>query len=202
MDIEKYIKDNGVCLSENEAKCVIDTIKSIDDSDLLVFGVGNDSRLWIDANDGETLFIEDSLEWSNKIKEKNPDIKIVNFEYPRRIREWKTLLEDESQLDIPVPDVVSGKKWDIIFVDAPLGNLKPKKRGKKRVDPPGRMYSIYMAFKLVKDGGYVLVHDCCRKIEIAFSDKFLKEKNLVEELTGGYKAGIGVLRKYKIGGRL
>jgi len=57
--------------------------------------------------------------------------------------------------------------------------LNELKRGKKRVDPPGRMYSIYMASKLVKDGGYVLVHDCCREIEIAFSDKFLKEKNLL-----------------------
>jgi glucuronoxylan 4-O-methyltransferase len=197
-DIAKYIKDNGVCLFEHEAKCIYDTINSVENSNLLIFGVGNDSRLWIGTNDGETLFIEDDLEWSNKIREENPSINLVQFEYPRRIKEWRSLLDDESQLDIPIPEEVSSKKWDIIFVDGPLGNYNPKKTYLEGKEPCGRMYSLYMASKLVKSGGYVLVHDCCRDIEIAYSDKFLKNENLVEELKGGYRAGKGVLRKYKM----
>jgi glucuronoxylan 4-O-methyltransferase len=198
LDIDKYLSENQVCLSKKEVKCVLDTINSVKDSNLLVFGVGNDSRIWIEANDGETLFIEDSLEWSNKIRELNPRIKIVQFEYPKRIREWRYLLEKESELEIEFPSLVSGKQWDIIFVDAPLGNYDPKKDYRDGLEPSGRMYSIYAASKLVKDGGYVLVHDCCRDIEIAYSDRFLKSSNLEQELRGGYRGGKGVLRKYRI----
>jgi hypothetical protein len=198
LDIDKYLSENQVCLSKREVECILGTINSIEGSDLLVFGVGNDSKIWIESNDGEVLFIEDSLEWSNKIKETNPGINIVQFEYPKRIREWKYLLENESELNIEFPPSVSERQWDIVFVDAPLGNYNPKRNYEDGSEPSGRMYSIYMASKLVKDGGYVLVHDCCRDIEIAYSNKFLKPSNLEQELKGGYRGGKGVLRKYRI----
>ena len=190
--VKEYVNKNAICMSIGEASLIAETILSRKNSDLLIFGVGNDSSLWIDLNDGETAFIEDSYEWITTVKKKTPDINVFHIDYPRRIEEWEYLLEHTEELKIPIPQLISCKKWDIIFVDAPLGNYK-----KNNKNVPGRMYSIYMASKLIADDGIILVHDCSRKIENAYSNKFIGKKYLENEIVkGSYKGG--VLRKYVI----
>lgn len=198
MNIDQYIKNNNVCLFKHEIEVIEDAIRAVPNCKFLVFGVGFDSELWITINiGGETVFIEDNSFWYNKIKYLRPDIKIFLVEYPQRIQEWKTLLDKPDQLRISLPSDIMMKKWDVIFVDGPLGNYGyDSNLYSKKNQPPGRMYSIYMSSQLAKEGGHILVHDCCREIENVYSNKFLKKDNLILEVTGGYRAGKGVLRKY------
>ena len=71
-----------------------------------------------------------------------------------------------------LPKEIAQNKWDIIFVDAPEGWSDEK---------PGRMKSIYTAAKLasLSKDCIVFVHDCDRKVEDVYSNRFLKEENLI-----------------------
>ena len=72
-----------------------------------------------------------------------------------------------------LPEQVTQSRWDVILVDGPAGYTD---------ENPGRMQSIYTASKLIKKGGYVFVHDCHRKVEQVYSDKYLLRKNFVPHI--------------------
>ena len=55
------------------------------------------------------------------------------------------------------------------------------------------MKSIYMASKLIKNGGDVFVHDAHGEIQNAYCKKYLLDKNFISEVSG-----FSTLRHYKI----
>ena len=146
----------------------------------LVFGLGNDTKIWSTINKGKTVFLEDLDEWYEKIIKKNPKIIVYKVKYYTKREDWKKLLKNPEKLMMKLPKEVLDTKWDVILVDAPRG----WKDGQ-----PGRMQSIYTTSKLMKNG-HVFVHDCDREVEAYYSNKFLKKKNFVKEVKG--------LRHYKI----
>ena len=169
-------KLRGIQMNTEELHSIISVIEKIKPCNLLVFGVGNDSSLWIRKNsEGRTAFIEDSLPWFNKIKSRNKGMEAYVVDYGTIRTQWKELLNKPKKLWPDMPKYITKTKWDVVIVDAPAG---------WQDDKPGRMKSIYVASRLIKKHGHVFVHDCGRVIEKTYSNKFLKKRNLYEEICG------------------
>ncbi|KQC09377.1 MAG: hypothetical protein APR62_02610 [Smithella sp. SDB] len=179
-------KLNGIQLSTLQIKVICKTIKRKTPCKLLVFGLGNDSSFWTSLNrKGITVFLEDNKEWFQKITEKSKKIKAFLVNYETQRKDWKTMLKNESLLEMTLPDDVEKEAWDVILVDAPAGWNN---------ENPGRMKSIFLSSKLIRNSGDIFVHDCDRKVEEIYCDKFLQKGNLKLEI----KAPIGFLRHYHI----
>jgi glucuronoxylan 4-O-methyltransferase len=174
--IENLVSKNPWQLSVNEYTAVAETILEKAPCNVLVFGVGRDSTLWMDCNrGGKTVFLEDNAFWLNEMQSSIPNLIAYQVEYNTKRSDWPTLLNKPDQLYMDLPADVLQTKWDVIFVDGPMGFAD---------DKPGRMKSIYMASLMAKQQPPtdVFVHDCNRVVEYTYCDKFLKNKNLVDEI--------------------
>ncbi|MEZ4381273.1 MAG: hypothetical protein R3A79_07980 [Nannocystaceae bacterium] len=156
----------------------------------LIFGVGRDSRLWLDANaGGETVFVEHERAWIAETRRQLPQARIVEVRYDTRARWWRLHLLRPRRLWMDdLPAALRATPWGVIFVDSPQGY---------RGHTPGRMKSIYSAAVMAKRTGRnghtdVLVHDCDRRIERVCADRFLGAENLAGEVDS--------LRHYRCGG--
>ena len=141
---------------------------------LLVFGLGEDSYLWSKINNnGITIFLEDSIEWITSINDGTLDVEHVI--YQTLVENQKEIGYDIEKLEILLPNRVTDLAYDFIIVDAPLGHQPPRP-----FKGPGRMSSIYMAFKLLKRGGVVVIDDMGRPIEKQYAFHYFGEENLVD----------------------
>jgi len=177
-EIRCLVKNNPHQLSEAEYRLIAETIIDKTPCNILVFGVGRDSRLWIDINrQGLTVFLEDNPIWLDRISLELPEINAYLVTYNTLRKQWKGLLNRniEAELLLELPKEILETKWDIIFVDAPEGWSDEK---------PGRMKSIFTAAKLAYISGNcdVFVHDCDRKVEANYCEKFLHSENLMSTL--------------------
>ncbi|HEV2853190.1 MAG TPA: hypothetical protein VHC97_10335 [Thermoanaerobaculia bacterium] len=167
--------DPNQCSAE-EYSYIANLIAERQGINLLVFGVGNDSGLWLLANQGgKTLFLENSTAWLNRVKQQLQTIEILQVQFRTRRSKWRELLEgDPSALLLDLPEEVMACAWDVIFVDAPMGFNDAC---------PGRMKSIYTASLLAGrlEGVDVIVHDCDREVESAYCERFLSGHWLVNE---------------------
>lgn len=160
-----------------------DTIRERAPGRVLVFGVGRDTPLWMDANrGGTTVFLENLPRWVEHTRREVPDAEVLHVEYDTRRFQWRWLLKRPERLMMDLPADVLDTPWDVVFVDAPKG---------KSWRSPGRMKSIYTASVLAKPGeGHVLVHDCNRKVERTYCDVHLADAELV--------AAVDDLRHYRM----
>lgn len=135
-------------------------------SNFLVFGTGFDSDYWRCVNDGGfTAFLEDDEEWIDDAKSD-----IYKIEYSTTRKQHAVLLQqfknkNYTNLELDVPMIIRQTKWDVILVDAPVGNSD---------DAPGRMQSIYTAQKLANPKTHVFVHDCNREVENIYTKTMFK----------------------------
>ncbi len=150
---------------------------------LLIFGVGRDSALWMNANaGGRTVFLESIPKWAAFARGATPGIDVRDISYGlwRRFM-WPLLRHAPSLLELRgLPDDVRNTAWDVILVDAPRGTTWRR---------PGRMRSVYTASVRSAKGADVFVHDCHRTVERESADQFLGEHNLV--------AQAGTMRHYR-----
>jgi glucuronoxylan 4-O-methyltransferase len=164
----------GIQLTAEQIAVILTHIRKRKGCNLLIFGLGNDSLLWLMANrQGQTIFIEDNPRWLNKVKSQYSEISALLVSYQTKLRDWKEFLDKPEQLELDLSPDILNTKWDIILVDAPAGYYKRA---------PGRMKSIYMASQLANEGGDIFVHDCHRKVEQIYCDTFLSPDNLVNEI--------------------
>ena len=177
--IDHLVKSNPNQLSILEYSLIANTVEEKGPCNMLVFGVGRDSLLWMDLNNGGlTVFLEDDSKWLNFAKMKLTNIQAYLVKYHTQRRDWKKILlsENRNLLEIEnLPEIITTTAWDIIFVDGPTGYDD---------NTPGRMKSIYTAAKLAQCSRNcsVFVHDCDREVEAVYSDTFLQNKNLQCEL--------------------
>lgn len=152
---------------------------------LLVFGCGNDSPLWLKANEsGRTLFVEHSATWAmraEKMAEREslprPDIRLVK--YKTRLDGWAADLLECGKLFMSDIDSI-GMDWDVTIVDGPTGCGR---------NSHGRLQSIYESAKRCASGGVVFVHDIKRQVERAAADALLvargfKERRITSNMSG------------------
>jgi glucuronoxylan 4-O-methyltransferase len=176
-DLRELVRNNSGQGSFEEYKYLRDTIRSRAPCHVLVFGVGKDSHLWIDANKGgSTVFVEHSPEWIQKTRERLPDLVVHQVTYRTRRTKWKRLLERQDKLFMEdLPNDVLAANWGVIFVDAPPGHSDKD---------AGRMKSIYTAAVLARRSTdvHVLVHDCDREVEQVYTDRFLGPERMVKQV--------------------
>ena len=146
---------------------VLDVIDTFAEPQVLIWGVGHDSKLWCNENkNGTTIFIEDIPKWANLAREQM-DCRIVMVEYDTFVRDADQLIEHPERLVLELPDDVGGMQFDVIVVDAPHGFSG---------DKPGRMKPIYMSSVLSHEGSHVFVDDWGRKVERTYSIRYLSPK--------------------------
>ncbi|MGE0666949.1 MAG: hypothetical protein AB7O49_10375 [Sphingomonadales bacterium] len=130
---------------------------------MLVFGMGNDSILWFEANrGGQTLFVEDDGYWDRVIRERHPSLRSIRVLYGTRAADWRDDIGRAPALLLPAP--VGNQCWDIVLVDGPAAY---------KADKPGRVQSVHAARRLVAQNGAILVHDCDREAERAICGSVL-----------------------------
>ncbi len=171
-------KYEGIQLEKKELGLIIEAIENVINCNLLVFGLGNDTGMWMEINkNGRTAFIEDHKAWFENITAKFPASEAYHVTYPNNITQWRETIDVPEKLELELPMQITTTEWDIILVDAPAGWQMIESH-------PGRMSSIYMAKKLIKKGGIIFVHDCEREVEDAYTHRYLKEENLVTSVFG------------------
>lgn len=175
-EIRELVQSNPGQATFEEYKLVYARLVKRAPCNLLVFGVGRDSSLWLRANAGGTcVFLEDVPEWAAFARGAVDGIIVHDIRYGLAKRfMWPLLRHRPESLflgDLPV-DVLE-TSWDVILVDAPRGT---------RWYRAGRMKSVYTASVLAgRTGGDVFVHDCHRTVERESSDQFLGPDRLVAQ---------------------
>jgi glucuronoxylan 4-O-methyltransferase len=163
--------------SFDEYRAVRETIRARAPCNLLVFGVGKDSRFWLEANEGgRTVFVEHEAEWIARTRELLPGVVVHQVGYGTLRTQWKRLLDRHERLFMEdLPNSVISADWDVIFVDSPQGGSRRR---------PGRMMSIYTAGVLARRSSDVdvFVHDCDREVERAYSDHYLGAETMVRQI--------------------
>ncbi len=164
----------GMQLHFNELMAVGSAIRR--GSNVLVFGLGNDSSLWRGLNKGgRTVFLENNGDWFHKVTSESPHLEAYLVDYTTRRRSWRELMDDPARLEMVLPEACRSTRWDLVLVDGPTGWGE---------DTPGRMQSIYAAAHLVRPGGDVFVHDAEREVEAVYARRWLGTDNLVQQVRG------------------
>ena len=152
---------------------------------LLVFGLGEDSYLWEKINNrGKTIFLEDNKEWIDTINDGT--LNVEHVVYQTLVENHKEVGFNSEKLEISVTNNVSDIKYDFIIVDAPLGHQPPRP-----FKGPGRMSSIYMAYKLLKKGGIVVIDDMNRPVENEYANHYFGKENLIDLI----ESKVGIYQK-------
>jgi len=173
--IQALVDANPGQATFEEYKLFSDVLVDRAPCNLLVFGVGRDSGLWLDANaEGTTTYLEDVKEWADSARREVPGIQVCDVRYHGRQFMWPVLRRLSHLLRLRLPSDVEDTPWDVILVDAPRGT-----RWYRR----GRMMSVYTAALLGRrTSADVFVHDCHRRVERESSDQFLGPEHLVAQV--------------------
>lgn len=160
-------------MSYNERTYIYNTLSSIGCNDLLVFGAGNDSKLWSDLST-RTAVLEHDSEWINKISKKFEHVDDLNF-YQITYNKFKSQQECVEAIEYDIEHKLKSEttfadlhkvRWNAIIVDGPTGwNMS------------GDFYragSIRLASLLAFEPCHVFVHDVNRHIEKLACDKYFK----------------------------
>lgn len=172
--IKNMKKQKKGLMSKKQYLRIAKKLSEISPCNLLVFGLGDDSYLWSKINNkGKTIFLEDSKDWIASVNDGTLDVEHVV--YQTSVENQKDIGFIAEKLEFSIPNRVSDLTYDFIIVDAPLGHQPPRP-----FKGPGRMSSIYMAFKLLKKGGVVVIDDMGRPIEKQYAFHYFKEENLID----------------------
>ena len=94
--IQSLVEQNPNQMSFDEYVYIYELIKSKSGCNLLIFGLGRDSELWLDVNkNGKTIFLEDNTEWINTV---NIQMKNLNKEIDIRHIRYSNLGYDADRL--------------------------------------------------------------------------------------------------------
>lgn len=178
-DIDPLLVSGG--MQREEYRLIAEIVAQHAPCNLLVYSVGNDSKLWTKANaGGRTVFLEDSEEWLCKINEKyDIDARLVSYDPPRH--KWKYFLNKFKrfgscqELNVCLDEDLVSIDWDVVIVDGPMGGYDGTFHG----DGPGRASSIYDGYMRASVGADIFIHDSNREIEEEYA-RALVDKGLCE----------------------
>ncbi len=146
---------------------VLDAVDSFDAPKVLIWGVGDDSKLWCNENaNGTTIFVEDDPKWVELAREQT-DCRVVAVDYGTSVRDYKELIDQPERLALELPEDIRAMRFDVIVVTAPHGF---------RVGGAGRMKPIYMSSLLSHEKSHVFVDNFNRKVQSTYSTKYLAPK--------------------------
>jgi len=194
LQMQRWREDNGSSfIGQLERKGYLyftDMMTELCPCNALIFSVGRDSMIYPEVNTlGMTHYIEDNDEWMKIVKgnfEKKfkgrADGNAVQFhkvEYRTKYEQAFELLGNSSALRmLDLPETVTSRDWDIIFVDGPAGYN----------GTIGRMQSIHaaaaFAWRAVRSKAlsmvHVFIHDTERTVELMWANAYLNDANIVQ----------------------
>ena len=183
--IKNMKKQKKGLMSKKQYLRISKKLTDLSPCNLLVFGLGEDSYLWKKINNmGKTIFLEDSREWIDTINDGT--LNVEHVVYQTLVENHKEVGFNSEKLEISITNNVSDIKYDFIIVDAPLGHQPPRP-----FKGPGRMSSIYMAYKLLKKGGIVVIDDMNRPVENDYANYYFGKENLIDLI----ESKVGIYKK-------
>lgn len=183
--IKNMKKQKKGLMSKKQYLRISKKLTDLSPCNLLVFGLGEDSYLWKKINNmGKTIFLEDSREWIDTINDGT--LNVEHVVYQTLVENHKEVGFNSEKLEISITNNVSDIKYDFIIVDAPLGHQPPRP-----FKGPGRMSSIYMAYKLLKKGGIVVIDDMNRPVENEYANYYFGKENLIDLI----ESKVGIYKK-------
>ena len=165
--MEKY--NDTILLSPFQAKAIGCAVLACGPGcRLLVFGLGNDTPLWLRLNkDGHTQFLESSENWIEKSMLLYPGLNVAIMPTFGFTVASSAILTERELSACEMPSFLRGSTWDVIVVDGPPGH---------RQTDPGRAVAIYWAANLATPSTDVFVDDYDRRLERRFADEFLSRR--------------------------
>lgn len=142
----------------------------------LVFGCGNDSRLWAELNKyGTTVFLEGSLNWKNKVLAANPDLRIELYDVGANT--VSESLADNVQY-LPPPAALFERRFDLIFIDGPQGF---------KSSCPGRALPIIWSKEIACSHTNIFLDDYERALETKYFNRYFPESTVISDPKRGKK---------------
>lgn len=168
----------GTQISDSQATQILTYLKQSSaangkaNTNFLVFGTGHDTPWWRQQLQslGQITFIEDNPEW---LTDADKDVTVVKYSTQQQMLEAASndqLKQMAASQPLAVPPQITGKKYDVILVDAPRGWPSDSNDGPAG---PGRLQSLALATKLIKPGGTIVVDDWQRPMERRMADVLL-----------------------------
>ncbi|CAN6236462.1 unnamed protein product [Urochloa humidicola] len=184
-------------MSDTDIRAISAVLRARAPCNLLVFGLGAESPLWLALNHGgRTVFLEENEFYVKYLEPKHPGMEAYDVSYTTRVRDFRDLLAaaraarakecrpvqnllfSECRLAInDLPNDLYDVPWDMVLIDGPSG-WNP--------NSPGRMPSIFTTAVLARSGATaakgptdVLVHDFQFELEQVLSKEFLCDENRV-----------------------
>lgn len=173
---------------------IADKILGTPEINILVYGTGHDSKLWIECArsvNSKVTFLEPSERWADVARQAYPDANVIDVEYYTRSAEWRSLFDGfadgyrqmrreylscgffqtpllkdfPKMMKVGEGEDVWNTEYGIVIVDSPVGAVN------------GRMTSIVHALGVAMYSEFctVFVHDAQREIESFYVEKFMKE---------------------------
>jgi hypothetical protein len=157
-----------ILLSHYQAKIIASAIRARGPGcRLLVFGLGNDTGLWLKLNElGTTLFMETDPGWVETARAAHPGLPFCMMPTFGITVATSGGLTRHILEALEMPEMLRGSTWDVILVDAPPGFLD---------ETPGRAVSIYWAAQLAAASADIFVDDYNRALERHFADLYIRQ---------------------------
>ncbi|KAF8762799.1 hypothetical protein HU200_009109 [Digitaria exilis] len=185
-------------MSDTDIRAIAAVVRARAPCNLLVFGLGPESPLWLALNHGgRTVFLEENEFYVKYLEPLHPGLEAYDVSYTTKVRDFRDLLAaaraargkecrpvqnllfSECRLAInDLPNDLYDVPWDMVLIDGPSG-WNP--------NSPGRMPSIFTTAVLARSGATaakghptdVLVHDFQFELEQVLSKEFLCDENRV-----------------------
>jgi polypeptide N-acetylgalactosaminyltransferase len=158
------VRGNGMYPSQYFRVCL--EILQRAPSNVLIFGAGADTGLYVQANaGGRTVVVEHHQSWEQLIRQ--TECEIVPVTYTTKCAAG---LAEKCDLPNGFPHTLLATDWSVILVDSPEGHTD---------EMPGRQQSVYAAFRAASATTVVFLHDYDRALEQAAAGRYLGQPDEV-----------------------
>ena len=132
---------------------------------MLVFGLGYDSKMWYKGNHSNTFFVESNDKYIEMNIKDIPANNIIKYNYNTTCASSVQLTHDKISTFIIPDKIMKEAPFDIIIIDGPEGYSLEK---------PGRLIPCYWSTQLSRPETIIYIDDANRKVEAYCIEKYFK----------------------------